>query len=191
MFDILPPKPIDDCVILLGKDEACLWIPKSEEGKQLLLTSHSSLRRSTLSTASSDDTDQSEQEKIEFFIDNVTQFGQVAVAVGTGSGMDIEKWPLVQAFALEQSWLGSDKTTRKQTGFLTMSHKPVGVLQDLHALFSDIDACALEQIVHQNVPQLLYHFDHILSRLDRCSPGQRRRLTELDIAEPVIAAALA
>ena len=171
--------------MLLSKDETWLWVPKCKEGQQLLLTLHGSMRRSALSASSSDDTDQSEQEKIDFFVANITHFNQVAVAVDAASGMDIEKWPLVQAFALEHSWLGSDVTKRKQKGFLTMSHKPVGVLQELHALFSDIDACTLEQIINKNVPQLLYHFESILARMDRCSPGQRQRLSESDIGEPV------
>ena len=185
LLEILPPKAINDCVILLSKDETWLWVPKSKEGQQLLLTSHCSIRRSTLSIASSDDADHSEQEKMKFFVDNISQFGQVAAAVDAASAMDIEKWPLVQAFALEHSWLGSDVTSRKQKGFLTMTHKPVGVLKDLQALFSDVDACALEQIVCKNVPQLLYHFDSILTRMHRCSPGQRQRLAESDIGEPV------
>ena len=185
LLEILPAKAIDDCVILLSKDGTWLWFPKSKEGQQFLLTSQSSIRRSTFSIASSDDTDHSEQEKIEFFVQNISQFGQVAVAVDAESAMDIEKWPLVQAFALEHSWLGNNLTSRKQRGFLTMTHKPVGVLKHLQVLYSDVDACALEQILCKNVPQLLYHFGSILTRMDRCSPGQRRRLAESDIGEPV------
>jgi hypothetical protein len=128
-----------------------------------------------------DDAEECELFKIKSFIQMVRgeeTLGFPAKKNGDNSSNSVvESWPLAQAYGLDEMKTG---------GFLTMKHNVIDVTPGLNALFSHIDAHAMDRILSESVDRLCFHWNNSMGMLDRVKlPSRRRRLSEADAGEPL------
>lgn len=97
-----------------------------------------------------------------------------------GAGSVVERWPLVQAYALEQISGGS-------RGFFTMNHKIADVGAEVRAvLLGLVDPRANVAWLHDRcVPEITRHMEEVLEQMDSATAADRLEMVEADIGEPV------
>lgn len=98
-----------------------------------------------------------------------------------GAGSVVERWPLVQAYALEQISGGS-------RGFFTMNHKIADVGTEVRSLLLGlVDPRANVAWLHDHcVPEITRHMEEVLEQLDNVTGGDDRLdMVEADVGEPV------
>ena len=119
-----------------------------------------------------------ENAKINFFVSEASRAPKGA-RIAIGASKDIEKWPLVQAFALTD--VGDP-----DSGFFTQKYRAVEFEAAVNAnLLSHVGAHNMAHIL-KSMENLSSHWHSMLRLLDRCSPEKRGRLKPEQIAEPVI-----
>eukprot|EP01083_Nonionella_stella_P201642 737493_1 len=125
-----------------------------------------------------DDTDAAELFKIRAFQEMVDACVEVRVPVAgeTGARSAVEKWPLVQAYALEE--LGS-------RGFFTMRHKVVDCTETLNSIMTRVDAQSLQNVLLHSVSKFQGTWESLISALDCKSAEKRSKLTESQVIEPL------
>ena len=125
------------------------------------------------------DADAAEEFKVSSFVAMVAgsrTFGIVADAsapgasskVQQGAGSVVERWPLVQAYALEQISGGS-------RGFFTMNHKIADVGTEVRAvLLGLVDPRANVAWLHDHcVPEITRHMEEVLEQMDSATGVDR------------------
>ncbi|XP_033756590.1 uncharacterized protein C20orf194 homolog [Pecten maximus] len=90
--------------------------------------------------------------------------------------MLVEKWPIVQAYALED--FGG-------RGFFTLSHEVVDVSADLHLLYRQIDPVSLEKTITEQLPLLERQWTNMISTVDADLSKDPKSITEEKICEPL------
>ncbi len=89
----------------------------------------------------------------------------------------IERWPLVQAHALEEMGAG---------GFLTQKHAVTSVHARVAAALAYVDAHTADGLARKNADMLAYHWRTLCLVLDKPkTPWRRLELSEADLAEPL------
>ncbi|XP_070539878.1 dynein axonemal assembly factor 9-like [Ptychodera flava] len=88
----------------------------------------------------------------------------------------VEKWPVVQAFALEGFGGG---------GFFTMKHELVDVSEDVHHMYSMVDPVSLEMLVTEQVPLFERQWKSMLANIDVEHPSGLSQLAESTVIEPL------
>ena len=107
--------------------------------------------------------------------------GAAKAKMQQGAGSMVEKWPLVQAYALEQISGGS-------RGFFTMNHKIADMGPDVRALVLGlVDPRANVAWLHDHcVPEITRHIEEVLEALDNVTGADDRLdMYEADMGEPV------
>ncbi|CAG9466563.1 unnamed protein product [Pedinophyceae sp. YPF-701] len=99
-----------------------------------------------------------------------------STALGPGSPMEAEKWPLVAAYGLDG--VG-------RPGFLTMLFDVVDVSGALWEEYCRMDAHAVRAFVEERAAALDRCWAGMCGALAGCAPSQRGALTEADVAEPL------
>ncbi|XP_058958401.2 dynein axonemal assembly factor 9 isoform X1 [Pocillopora verrucosa] len=89
----------------------------------------------------------------------------------------LEKWPLIQAFALEGFGSGE---------FFTMKHRVSDVTQELDQIYGLLDAVAVETLITETLPLFERHCKSILSNVDAESPTELLKVTERSLSEPIV-----
>ncbi|XP_020603656.1 uncharacterized protein C20orf194-like [Orbicella faveolata] len=132
------------------------------------------------------DEEKAEEFKIVSFISMVNGCHHLGVPYGVPSPGDqqppfdpfvLEKWPLVQAFALEGFGGG---------GFFTMHHKVVDVTQDLDTIYGLLDPVVVETFVQETLPLFERHCKSVLTNVDTESSDELLKVTERSLSEPIV-----
>ena len=138
------------------------------------------------------DADAAEEFKVSAFVkmvDGVSCVGIVADAQAPdapktrtqGAGSVVERWPLVQAYALEQIAGGG-------RGFFTMNHKVADVgTEARNLLLGRVDPRANIAWLHDHcIPEITRHVEEVCENLDHVNGAEDRlEMLEADIGEPV------
>ena len=176
---------LDEAVVLVMPDAVKLYAPRALwEKLQPRVARWRRLQVWTPPAALADDVEAMEEHKIQSFIAMVRGVRRVGVplpaaATGSGPGAAIERWPLVQAFALQ--------TFEHLTGggFFTQSHDVVGVGESVRALLLQLDAPALAWLGQAEAPRLAACLDECVSAIDAsCDAGRPFRASEAELFEP-------
>ena len=122
------------------------------------------------------DLDLLEERKILCFLEAISDFKTVGVELSHGDAMELEKWPLIQVYGIEE--LGV-------RGFFTMRHKVVDVGPALQKIYMQLDAHAAQTVITYNVDLLAFHWLTSLAILDKTRVRDRMRLTEAALIEPL------
>lgn len=130
------------------------------------------------------DQEKAEDYKIKSFIGMVETshcigipFFSCAQGGGTFDPMMLERWPIVQAFALEGFEGG---------GFFTMKHKVVDVSEKLHEIYQLIDPVVLEMLVSDQLPQFEQQWSALYALIDvHRRHDTMEQLTEGAVSEPL------
>ena len=131
-----------------------------------------------------DDVEAMEEHKIRSFIAMVRDVYGVGVPLpaadtGSGPGASIERWPLVQAFALQ----AFERLTGG--GFFTQTHDVVGVGEAVRALLLQLDGASLAWLGQAEAPRLTACLDECVEGLDAgCDAGRPFRASEAELFEP-------
>lgn len=132
-----------------------------------------------------DDADVVEAHKIDSFVamlsalDGGTAAARVPVALPVSDAAEVERWPVVQAYAL-------DEVSGK--GFFTMHHTVVCAAEAVEAsALHALDGAALRGLHAFGLRRFAQQFAVIAGVMDRATDGDgRRRLTERQLAEPLV-----
>ena len=131
-----------------------------------------------------EDTEKAEEFKIQSFVvmtDTCKKVGIPYFAKGQNTSekfevMTVEKWPIVQAYALEGFGNG---------GFFTMEHQVSDISEQLHNLYNLMDPVALETIVTEKLPLFERQWSTLISNVDLDAPNKCLKITERKISEPL------
>ena len=207
-------EPLEDCFIVLRRDLATasfhvhIWYGGADRVRKLVepiaasWSLHARVTEHRLLPHEASDVDGAELRKIRAFI--IATRGCQRVGIPVGSPMDAERWPLVQAVAVEDVAVGGGG----QRGFFTMSHSVVDVRAEVCAILASVDASSLAQTLgidpaligngtssgtsSANAASrgLLHRMQHqwqaMLHKIDRLSADGRLNLTQAAAAEDLV-----
>ncbi|XP_078357511.1 dynein axonemal assembly factor 9-like isoform X1 [Oculina patagonica] len=133
-----------------------------------------------------DDEEKAEEFKIISFISMVNGCDCLGIPYGVPRPGDqqppfdpfvLEKWPLIQAFALEGFGGG---------GFFTMNHKVVDVTQELDKIYGLLDPVVVETLIKETLPLFERHCKSVLTNVDTESTSDLLKVTERSLSEPIV-----
>ncbi|KAG2484197.1 hypothetical protein HYH03_017009 [Edaphochlamys debaryana] len=202
---------LDDAVALITPTSVCLYAPDpalADRLSALLAPRCPSLRLFGPSPAEAADADAAEEAKLGALVALVRGCSRLGVpcalapaagaAAGAGPGaaanggpppdapprlqgaelMALEQWPLLQAYGLEG--VG-------RSGFFTMNFQVYDMQPLLYSsVYGAIDGRALAVLAGEAVPVLRQHWEEMLQALGGKPHGQRSKLTEQQVAEPLV-----
>ena len=90
--------------------------------------------------------------------------------------MEVEQWPVVQAFGLSDLHTG---------GFFTMKHAVHDVTPALHALWAHVDAQTLQSVLCASLAALHHHWRQFVQVFDGRSVARRCNVSELQAVDPL------
>eukprot|EP00002_Diphylleia_rotans_P029633 TRINITY_DN6044_c0_g1_i1.p1 TRINITY_DN6044_c0_g1~~TRINITY_DN6044_c0_g1_i1.p1 ORF type:complete len:1105 (+),score=195.63 TRINITY_DN6044_c0_g1_i1:45-3359(+) len=154
------------------------------------IASYESLKLYLLDKKTHEDTDTAEEHKIRSFIEATNLYKTVGIPLSLRSDgsrihldrrtvLNIEKWPLVQSYALEGFGTG---------GFFSMKHTVHDISASLAQVILSVDALSVRDIITNQRPRVLLNWESFIGNIDRFSstPGQKPMVDLETIAEPLI-----
>ena len=178
---------LDESLLVVMADAVRLYAPAPLWAKiQPRLGRWRRLQVWTPPAAIADDTEAVEEHKIRSFIEMTRDLGSVGVALpaadaGVGPAAAVEKWPVVQSYALQ------DFEGATGGGFFTQVHAVRGVGEAVRALLVQLDAPSLAWLAHAEAPRLNGCLAACLATLDAaCDAGRPLRTSEADLYEPAL-----
>ncbi|OQR91258.1 hypothetical protein ACHHYP_04841 [Achlya hypogyna] len=178
---VIPPafESLEDVVVLVAPTRVAIYYTLDGDSASFLLPLLGGWRNVTEFVAT-DEQHQDDRElvKIRAFRDMVNPFRSVGVPVGSSDPMAVERWPLVQAFGLDDV---------SQKGFFTMRHEAVDAEASLLRRMMIVDNYVARRLVFEAAPALALHFTSCLTKLDHATdPDERHAKSELDWGEDLI-----
>ncbi|XP_048745720.2 dynein axonemal assembly factor 9-like [Ostrea edulis] len=174
---------IDDLIVLIRKHEVDVYCNPVNYHYLLPYVAHwRNLRFHCLSDAEYEDEEAAEEYKIQSFIAMVQGVRKVAIphnVIGLSAKFDhmlIEKWPIIQAYALEDY---------KGGGFFTLQHEVVDIGPQLSEVYSQMDPCTLEVLLTEQMTQFERQWQTLIDNLDVNIATGIDRLTEEKVCEPL------
>uniref|UniRef100_UPI00358E83EA dynein axonemal assembly factor 9-like n=1 Tax=Myxine glutinosa TaxID=7769 RepID=UPI00358E83EA len=128
------------------------------------------------------DQEAAEEFKIKSFVEMVHSCQTVGVPSSTNGpsqvcdSLVVERWPIVQAFALETIGAGR--------GFFTMNHTVVDVSDNLQMVYNQMDPVSLKVFITQNLTFFQHQWSNVFSLLDVESSSTTPDASPLDVGEP-------
>ncbi|KDO19176.1 hypothetical protein SPRG_14787 [Saprolegnia parasitica CBS 223.65] len=175
---------LEDVVLVVTRHSADIFYPLDSDSATFLLPLIACWRNLTEHVAP-DDVPQDDREliKIRSFRDMVAPYKRLGVPMGSFDSMAIERWPLVQAFGLENDGIASATAV----GFFTMQHVAVDIETALFARMLLLDNYYARRLVLEATPALRLHYESALTKLDHAShASERHAKSELDWGDDVI-----
>jgi hypothetical protein len=178
---------LEDVVVLLTRRRVSIFYSSESDAAIQILPMIAQWRHVTEYTIhDAMDPDEQETRKVQAFKQMVASVKRVGIPYGVDArGNDLqdpmvpEKWPLVQAFGLEDGANGS--------GFFTMQHTVVNVSVRLCEELARLDDFSAKRVVTQVQPMLTHHFDQFLLKLDHAeSPSVRNSKSESEMGEDLV-----
>ncbi|XP_038046768.1 uncharacterized protein C20orf194-like [Patiria miniata] len=176
----------DDLVILVKKDSVHVHYMPTDHAYVIPYIAHwRSLHLHSLTDQEhKEDEDAAENFKVLSFIEMVRGCSRIGVPyfardhVQTFDHFAVEKWPIVQAYGLEDFGTG---------GFFTMKHEVVDVTESLSQIYDVVDPVSLERLVTKQLPLFERQWHALLTNVDiafkeRSTFGE---MSESTVAEPL------
>jgi hypothetical protein len=101
----------------------------------------------------------------------------VTLPMGYDEMEEVEGWPLLQAFALDENICS--------TGFLSMRYTLVDITENIDVIIKSVDGFVLENAIDTVTKSILPHVHQMLNILDTRSADQRVRLSMEDCLAPL------
>lgn len=179
-----PEETIDDLIILIRSDSVEVYCNPINYLYLLPYIAH--WRNLHIHCLQDDefeaDEEAAEEFKISSFIAMVQGCKKIGIPFSATTGhhvtfdkMLVEKWPIVQAFALEGFGGG---------GFFTMKYEVVDVTQVVSTLYGEVDPVALEMMVTGHLPLFERQWKSMTSLIDVEGPKAIPKMTEKRLSEP-------
>jgi hypothetical protein len=172
---VIDDEQLEDMFLCLSADKVELYRPPTfVPGSRKLTSSWPSTTQMKPPRNMIGDSFQCEEFKIRTFLDIVK--GREALGF-TQSAEAIERWPLVQAHALEEFKMG---------GFLTQKHQVNNVVEKVAKALAYVDAHSIDCLLGTNVGMLQFHWKTMMLTLDKPkTPWRRLEFSETDLVEPL------
>ncbi|XP_021374940.1 uncharacterized protein C20orf194-like [Mizuhopecten yessoensis] len=174
---------IDDVVFVIRQYEVDIYCNPINYHYLLPYVSHwRNVRFHCVTEKQYEDEEESGNFKIQSFIEMVADSKIVGIPFSIAGQpqrfdkMLVEKWPIVQAYALED--FGGK-------GFFTLSHEVVDVSEDLQSLYAQIDPVSLENTITEQLPLLERQWTNMINTVNVDLSKDPKAITEEKICEPL------
>ncbi|KAH9192650.1 hypothetical protein AeNC1_005372 [Aphanomyces euteiches] len=168
---------LEDIVIVLTSRAISIFYILDSDSATFLLPLICSWRN-VIEYVATDDMPQDVRElkKIQAFRDMTEPHATIGIPLDTKSDpkMTAEKWPLVQAYGLDEI---------SGRGFFTMHHNVLSCTGSLANRMKILDAYCARRLVNDAAPTLLHHFGGFLDKLENSTPADRAALSEVDAGD--------
>ncbi|XP_064007252.1 dynein axonemal assembly factor 9 isoform X2 [Pogoniulus pusillus] len=159
-----PEELLDDIIILIKPDSVHLYCnPVNYNHLLPYVAFWRNLHFHCLTENEYDDEEVAEEFKISSFVDMVRDCSRIGIPYSCQGHLQIfdmfivEKWPIVQAFALEG--IGGD-------GFFTMKYELMDVSVDLWKTYSKMDPVSLEDLLFENLRIFEHQWTNFFANFD-------------------------
>ncbi|XP_064631555.1 dynein axonemal assembly factor 9-like [Lineus longissimus] len=128
------------------------------------------------------DEESAEEFKIKSFIAMVGDCKRVGVSFSSTchsypfDKMAIEKWPIIQAYALDEYG---------ELGFFTLQHETIDVSEQLKRIYSIVDPVTVEGLVTEHLPLFERQFNTMMNTMDNEGATGMVNMTEKRACEPL------
>lgn len=179
---------LEDVILLVTRQRIEIFYSSESDAAVRILPVLSQMRHVTEHVVHDGfDIDDQETRKIAAFKQMVLGVKRIGIPFGVdGRGQDLEdrmipeKWPLIQAFGLE-----NDAANSK--GFFTMNHSVVNVSSALRQVMAELDDFSAKRIMQEVEPLMMHHFHQFLTKLDTAeSAAARDSRAETEIGEDLL-----
>uniref|UniRef100_A0A8C3RB01 Chromosome 20 open reading frame 194 n=1 Tax=Cyanoderma ruficeps TaxID=181631 RepID=A0A8C3RB01_9PASS len=159
-----PEEVLDDIIILIKPDSVHLYCNPVNYKHLLPYVAHwRNLHFHCLTENEYEDEEAAEEFKISSFVDMVRDCSRIGIPYSCQGHLQIfdmfivEKWPIVQAFALEG--IGGD-------GFFTMKYELMDVSADLWKTYSKMDPVSLEDLLFEDLTIFEHQWTNFFANFD-------------------------
>uniref|UniRef100_A0A8D2NCP1 Uncharacterized protein n=1 Tax=Zonotrichia albicollis TaxID=44394 RepID=A0A8D2NCP1_ZONAL len=159
-----PEEVLDDIIILIKPDSVHLYCNPVNYNQLLPYVAHwRNLHFHCLTENEYEDEEAAEEFKISSFVDMVRDCSRIGIPYSCQGHLQIfdmfivEKWPIVQAFALEG--IGGD-------GFFTMKYELMDVSADLWKTYSKMDPVSLEDLLFEDLKIFEHQWTNFFANFD-------------------------
>uniref|UniRef100_A0A8C3DXR6 Dynein axonemal assembly factor 9 n=1 Tax=Corvus moneduloides TaxID=1196302 RepID=A0A8C3DXR6_CORMO len=159
-----PEEVLDDIIILIKPDSVHLYCNPVNYNHLLPYVAHwRNLHFHCLTENEYEDEEAAEEFKISSFVDMVRDCSRIGIPYSCQGHLQIfdmfivEKWPIVQAFALEG--IGGD-------GFFTMKYELMDVSVDLWKTYSKMDPVSLEDLLFEDLMIFEHQWTNFFANFD-------------------------
>ncbi|KAI1887390.1 hypothetical protein AGOR_G00189810 [Albula goreensis] len=177
-----PEEVLDDVILLIKAESVHLYCNPANYGSLLPYVSHwRNLHLHCMTEAEYEDEEAAEEFKIASFVDMVQDCSRIGVPYSSQGHVQkfdmfvVEKWPIIQAFALEGIGGG---------GFFTMKHKLMDMSEKLWQIYSRMDPVSLEILLTEDLVMFEKQWDGFFSNMDMESHSSVLELSEAQAGEP-------
>eukprot|EP00283_Hemiselmis_rufescens_P005843 CAMPEP_0173423594 /NCGR_PEP_ID=MMETSP1357-20121228/3843_1 /TAXON_ID=77926 /ORGANISM="Hemiselmis rufescens, Strain PCC563" /LENGTH=370 /DNA_ID=CAMNT_0014386735 /DNA_START=84 /DNA_END=1192 /DNA_ORIENTATION=+ len=179
----------EELLVVVSAGTCFLYVGSAEVHEKLLplVGEVAGLQLFTTTEEEASDMDLSEERKILSFLEMIESFNAVGTELTPLAGgaepsdkdrtMEVESWPLIQVYGVEE--LGN-------RGFFTMRHAVSDVAGELRSVYSRLDRHAAETVATSHVDLLAFHWETAVSVLDMHTPHERLSVAEQSVAEPLL-----
>ncbi|XP_039607870.1 uncharacterized protein C20orf194 homolog [Polypterus senegalus] len=177
-----PEEVLDDVILLIKSDKVHLYCNPVNYSYLLPYVSHwRNLCFHCMTEAEYEDEEAAEEFKISSFVDMVQDCSRIGVPYSSQGHFQkfdmfvVEKWPIIQAFALDGIGGG---------GFFTMKHKLIDVSEKLWEIYNIMDPVALENLLKEDLPIYEKQWNGLYSCFDVESNSSILEVSEAQAVEP-------
>ena len=172
---IIDDENLEDMFLCLGSEKVEIYRPPTfVPGCSRLLAAWPNTTQMKPPNSMKGDSFSCEDFKIRAFLKTVKGRAKLGFTRGRE---EIERWPLVQAHALEEYGMG---------GFLTQKSEITDVSGHVKQALQYVDAHTVDSLLASNVEMMNFHWRTMMMTLDKPKvPWRRLELSELDLVEPL------
>ncbi|KTG46092.1 hypothetical protein cypCar_00018473 [Cyprinus carpio] len=177
-----PEEVLDDVIILIKAECVHLYCNPVNYGYLLPYVSHwRNLQLHCLTETEYEDEEVAEEFKISSFVSMVQDCRCIGIPYSSHGHVQkfdmfmLEKWPIIQAFALEGIGAGV---------FFTMKYKLTDVSQRLWQVYSRLDPASLDSLLNEDLQLFERQWSCLFSSMEIESALSMQELSEAQVAEP-------
>ncbi|XP_071171400.1 dynein axonemal assembly factor 9-like [Mytilus edulis] len=172
---------IDDIIILIKRNEVHVYCNPINYHYLLPYVSHwRNIRFHCMTDSEYEDEEAAEEFKIHSFVAMVTNCRKIGIPYSTSGSvhsfdkMVVEKWPIIQAYALDEYTGG---------GFFTMKHEVVDISSAVHKIFNEVDPTSLELLITEQLSMFERQWKTMLITTDMEMLNNSRQIQEEKVCE--------
>ncbi|KAB5581855.1 hypothetical protein PHYPO_G00180400 [Pangasianodon hypophthalmus] len=177
-----PEEVLDDVILLIKAESVHLYCNPVNYSYLLPYISHwRNLHLHCMTEAEYEDEEAAEEFKISSFVAMVEDCSCIGIPYSSQSHVQkfdmfmLEKWPIIQAFALEGIGAG---------GFFTMKYKLTDMSESLWEIYARLDPVSLDYLLSEDLLLFEKQWSCLLTSVNTESPLSMQEMSEAQTAEP-------
>ncbi|MCI4376557.1 hypothetical protein PGIGA_G00189690 [Pangasianodon gigas] len=177
-----PEEVLDDVILLIKAESVHLYCNPVNYSYLLPYISHwRNLHLHCMTEAEYEDEEAAEEFKISSFVAMVEDCSCIGIPYSSQSHVQkfdmfmLEKWPIIQAFALEGIGAG---------GFFTMKYKLTDMSESLWEIYARLDPVSLDCLLSEDLLLFEKQWSCLLTSVNTESPLSMQEMSEAQTAEP-------